>query len=241
MTASGVADLPLVGGHPALDLVNTVEPRLPAAGRHEHLAVPQDLLTWALRAKLVTSDEGQAVADAWAASLAAAGRALTAAVQIREALSAVLSALVAPPAPGATALTGTGQQEGTPGQMAAPGLTDLSPELEYLSACWAAAAARSRLTLGTPGQAAARLMVGTSPALLIPDRLAHAAVRLLCDTGLTSLRTCPVDEGGCGWVFIDHSRNRSRRWCLMAGCGTHAKARRLTERRRAARTSYRSN
>src|SRR5215510_6145538 len=103
MTASGVAELPLVGGDPALDLVNTVEPRLPAAGRHEHLAAPDDLLTWALRAHLVNSDEAAAVADAWAASPAAADRALTAVRQVREALSAVLSALAAPPGPGAAA------------------------------------------------------------------------------------------------------------------------------------------
>ena len=220
MTAPGVADLPLVGGHPALDLVNTVEPRLPAAGRHEHLAAPHDLLTWALRAHLVDGDEAAAVADAWAASPAAADRALTAVRQVREALSAVLSALAASPS---------------------PGTTGLAPELEYLSACWAAAAARSRLTLSAPAGVPVRLLVGTSPALLIPDRAVHAAVELLCDADLTNLRTCPVDEGGCGWVFLDRSRNRSRRWCTMADCGSHAKARRLTERRRVARSRYRSN
>jgi predicted RNA-binding Zn ribbon-like protein len=53
---------------------------------------------------------------------------------------------------------------------------------------------------------------------------------------LAGLRRCPPDAGGCGWVFLDHSRNGSRRWCRMADCGTTAKARRLTERRRAART-----
>jgi predicted RNA-binding Zn ribbon-like protein len=36
-------------------------------------------------------------------------------------------------------------------------------------------------------------------------------------------------------VFLDRSRNGSRRWCRMADCGTTVKARRLTERRRAAR------
>jgi predicted RNA-binding Zn ribbon-like protein len=52
---------------------------------------------------------------------------------------------------------------------------------------------------------------------------------------LARLRRCPPAAGGCGWVFLDHSRNGSRRWCRMADCGTTAKARRLTERRRAAR------
>lgn len=240
MTAPGVADLPLVSGHPALDLVNTVEPRLPVAGRHEHLAVPRDVLTWALRTHLVDPAEGRAVDQAWAGSPAAADRALTAVRQVREALSTVLSALLALPAPGA--LAGTRPDEGmtAPGPAAdAPGTAGISPELEHLLVTWAAAATRSRLALSTSGPAAARLIVGSSPALLISDRVAHAAVGFLCDVDLTHLGMCPVEEGGCGWVFLDRSRNRSRRWCTMQDCGSHVKARRLTERRQAARTSYR--
>jgi predicted RNA-binding Zn ribbon-like protein len=33
-------------------------------------------------------------------------------------------------------------------------------------------------------------------------------------------------------MFLDQSRNGSRRWCRMADCGTAVKSRRLTERRR---------
>ncbi len=29
---------------------------------------------------------------------------------------------------------------------------------------------------------------------------------------------------GCGWLFLDTSRNRSRRWCSMETCGNRAKA-----------------
>ena len=196
MTAPSVADLPLVSGHVALDLVNTVEPRLPVAGRHEHLAAPGDVLAWARHVRLVDPAEAETVAGAWAASPASAERALIAVRQIREALAAVLSA-----------------------HLGQPGSGDMAPELEYLSACWAAAAARSRLDLGAAGRAAARLSVGSSPALLIPDRVAHAAVDLLCGTDLTHLAMCPVEDGGCGWLFLDGSRNRSRRWCTMEACG----------------------
>ncbi|MBO4274806.1 CGNR zinc finger domain-containing protein, partial [Microbispora triticiradicis] len=87
-----------------------------------------------------------------------------------------------------------------------------------------------------PGRAV-RLLVGTSPALLVPDRLAHAAVEFLSTADLRRLRVCPLAEGGCGWLFLDHSRNGSRRWCAMADCGSQAKARRLTERRRARRAT----
>jgi predicted RNA-binding Zn ribbon-like protein len=40
-------------------------------------------------------------------------------------------------------------------------------------------------------------------------------------------------------MFLDRSRNHSRRWCRMADCGTEVKARRLTERRRATRDGNR--
>lgn len=36
---------------------------------------------------------------------------------------------------------------------------------------------------------------------------------------------------GCGWVFYDRSKNRSRRWCDMAVCGNRAKAARYRSRR----------
>ena len=245
MTAASVAELPLVSGHPALDLVNTVEPRLPVLGRHEHLAAPGDVLTWAQRVRLVNPAEAEEVTGAWAASPASAERALIAVRQVREALASVLSAFLArseaPSLPEAAADLPEAAASLPEAAADLPEVAaDVPGDLEYLATSWAGAASRSRLVLGGPGGMAARLAVGSSPALLIPDRVVHAAVELLCDTDLTSLRTCPVAEGGCGWVFLDRSRNRSRRWCTMAGCGSHAKARRLTERRRAARSSYRS-
>ena len=59
---------------------------------------------------------------------------------------------------------------------------------------------------------------------------ALAAVSLLSDPGeLARLRTC----AGCCWLFLDHSRGGSRRWCSMADCGTEAKKRRYVAARRA--------
>jgi predicted RNA-binding Zn ribbon-like protein len=36
----------------------------------------------------------------------------------------------------------------------------------------------------------------------------------------------------CGWLFLDTSRNHSRRWCQMQHCGNQAKARRYYQRKR---------
>ena len=44
------------------------------------------------------------------------------------------------------------------------------------------------------------------------------------------LKACRGDD--CRWVFIDNSRNRSRRWCAMAECGNRAKVAAFRDRRR---------
>jgi len=67
--------------------------------------------------------------------------------------------------------------------------------------------------------------------------LAHAAVELLTDGPLDRLRCC--DQ--CRWLFLDESRNRSRRWCSMEECGTAVKKRRYIERRRARRGRVRAS
>ena len=210
----------LVGGHVALDLVNTVAPRA-AGDRVEYLGTPADLLRWARRVDLVTAAEADEVEAAWAGSSAGAGRALEAAIDIREATYDVLMAALQAAASG-----GAGSGDAASG--AAGALTRLARR-------WADAAARSVLVLGPPPGPAVVLSAGRPGELLIPDRLAHAAVELVRTVDLAQLRVCPVPEGGCGWLFLDRSRNGSRRWCAMEDCGTQAKSRRLTERRRARR------
>lgn len=44
------------------------------------------------------------------------------------------------------------------------------------------------------------------------------------------LRLCPGTD--CGWVFFDHSRNGSGRWCSMSVCGGRAKSRAYYQRTR---------
>lgn len=46
-------------------------------------------------------------------------------------------------------------------------------------------------------------------------------------------RVGSCSDPDCAWVFLDTSRNRSRRWCSMADCGNRNKARRHYERVRA--------
>ncbi|TCC47451.1 hypothetical protein E0H75_21955 [Kribbella capetownensis] len=57
-----------------------------------------------------------------------------------------------------------------------------------------------------------------------------AVWRLFEDEDLSRLRQCGDD--GCGWLFLDRSKNGSRRWCSSADCGNRARARRHYERTR---------
>lgn len=104
-------------------------------------------------------------------------------------------------------------------------------DLDRLSGRWAQAIGRSALLAADNGTVT--LVIGTDPTSMIADRLCDALVDLLRHADLSRLRVCPLDEDGCGWLFLDRSRNLSRKWCSMDDCGAHAKARRLTERRRA--------
>jgi CGNR zinc finger len=52
-------------------------------------------------------------------------------------------------------------------------------------------------------------------ALLWP--IALSALELLTSPQLIRVKKC----AGCPWVFLDQSKNLSRRWCAMDDCGTH--------------------
>jgi predicted RNA-binding Zn ribbon-like protein len=60
----------------------------------------------------------------------------------------------------------------------------------------------------------------------------HDAANLLTSDLLARVGACADED--CEWLFIDTSRNRSRRWCAMGDCGNRAKARRFYERKRSA-------
>lgn len=212
----GISELPLIGGHPALDLVNTLERGVPLDGEQPYdvLSDTSALLRWTVRVGLISDAEATRVDRAWGEDTATARAGLAAVRDIREELHLAVLAMIPT----------------TDGEPIAAGAA-----LVELHERWSAAAARATLVLDQDDPPRVRLAYGTVPAMLVPDRIAETALDVLLTADLTRVRRCPVDEGGCGWLFLDLSRNGSRRWCRMADCGSTAKARRLTERRRAAR------
>ena len=67
----------------------------------------------------------------------------------------------------------------------------------------------------------------TFDALLWP--IIHSAGELLLSDDLPHVKECP----GCGWLFLDTSKNQSRRWCSMNTCGARDKMRRYHKRKQA--------
>ncbi len=64
--------------------------------------------------------------------------------------------------------------------------------------------------------------------------IARSAAELLTSDDLARVKQCAETVERCGWLFVDTSKNHSRRWCDMKDCGNRAKVRQYLERQRAA-------
>ena len=58
--------------------------------------------------------------------------------------------------------------------------------------------------------------------------IVSSAAELMTGEQFGFVRQCESER--CSWLFIDRSRNRTRRWCNMKVCGNRAKARRHYQR-----------
>jgi len=74
------------------------------------------------------------------------------------------------------------------------------------------------------------IAVGGSAVDRVLGSLTAIVARAMIDGSWRRLKVCPGPH--CGWVFYDHSRNGSGRWCSMDVCGAREKARAHYRRRR---------
>ncbi|MEA2554661.1 MAG: hypothetical protein QOJ65_2837 [Fimbriimonadaceae bacterium] len=65
--------------------------------------------------------------------------------------------------------------------------------------------------------------------------LALSAAGLFSSEKSARVRKC--NDQSCGWLFVDLSKNRSRKWCDMSDCGNVAKARRYYAKQKALKAS----
>jgi len=91
----------------------------------------------------------------------------------------------------------------------------------------------ARLRLGTGG----RLELATVPVArgfaLALGAVAASFAEFLAGGDPSRIRVCANPD--CRWVFLDASRNRTRRWCEAGVCGSLVKVRRFRARYRPAR------
>jgi predicted RNA-binding Zn ribbon-like protein len=133
-----------------------------------------------------------------------ARRALAHAVDLREHMLAAFAAHAAGAAPPAAAL-------GAIEKLGARGLAELHLDPD-----------RAGYRLGWHGAS-----------LELPlHQVAASAVLLLASPDLERVKQCPGPT--CGWVFVDTTRNRSRRWCNSAECGNRSRVQAHYQRTRAA-------
>jgi predicted RNA-binding Zn ribbon-like protein len=206
-TSKHIAGLRLDGGHLALDFVNTMggSYELPPEPHDEHLRSYGDLLAWGVRVELLDEASAERLSRAASGDPEEAGRVLGEAIEQREQAYVVLRALAESREPPAGAVSGVEDN------------ARRALDTARLSPC---------------PDGSYRWHWDHGDDLRSPLRpLAHATVELLADAPLDRLKRC----AGCRWLFLDASKNRSRHWCSMEECGTHAKMRRYVERRRAAR------
>jgi predicted RNA-binding Zn ribbon-like protein len=104
-------------------------------------------------------------------------------------------------------------------------------DLELLNSALGPALANARIVEGQDGftwdWAGDRLSLDR---MLWP--VARSAAELLSSAQLDRARQCADEK--CGWLFLDMSRNRSRRWCSMEYCGNRNKARNYYHRHQTA-------
>jgi predicted RNA-binding Zn ribbon-like protein len=183
-------------GVACLDFANTLSWRL-CEKSHEWLKNYENLLEWAILAGIIKEEETQDEEFQIRGSAGEIKQQLARAIRLREAIYRIFSAI-----------SGGRQTKEADLQII---------NQEVLQAC-------KQLFIAQSGNRYAWQWVnGTALHDRILGTVARSAVDLLTSNDLERVGECQGD--GCGWLFIDNSKNHTRRWCSMNDCGNRAKAR----------------
>jgi predicted RNA-binding Zn ribbon-like protein len=175
----------LAGGHPALDLVNSLDNRFSETGPVEILATPADLGRFLSETHLLEKPTSPSLS------------ALHKVRELREATASVLYAHLennTPPSGDLKVLERYMKDAANHRELQWP------PEWHWHQ--------EQDLPVWLLAQSVSDL-------LFTPDNMQR-------------LRMCDVHT--CRWLFLDTSKNHSRRWCNMKVCGNRVKARRFQSR-----------
>ena len=193
----------LSGGALCLDFTNTVH-CYGCEDLGEYLNTYSDLVAWSRHVGTITDDEAKTLSRRAAGHPAEAASAHKSAIELREAIYRIFTI-------------------GIEGQ--SPTQDDLAVFNDYLSE----AMMRSQIVKSQDGFYWD--MTGNKAKLdWILSPVIRSAADLLVSEEFRKVKKC--SDPACGWLFLDISRNRSRRWCDMADCGNRAKASRFYKKKK---------
>ncbi len=204
-TARSAANVSLLGGNLCLDFANTADYH---ASEHpqELLTCYEDLVAWSQHVGLLSKPTAQRLLLQASQRPADAATVLEQAIELRETIYRIFAA---------TAHRERPRQD----------------DLARLSVQAGHAFKQSQIVESNGGFRWKPLAdVDALDQMLYP--IARSAADLLTSHELGRVRQCADVLDGCGYLFVDTTRNRSRRWCDMRDCGNRAKARRFLERQR---------
>ncbi len=184
-----------VGGHVALDLVNTVSWRPDPARAVDRLPDASALVEWARFVGLVDDHRAAAFLREIADDPVAADRSVARVRRARELAYRVLAPMARGEAPDPT-------------------------DVEALHRWLLGVLRRASVTSLMPLDWSTRL----GSVHDVVDEVGLHVWRLLEQEDAARLRQC--QDGACGWLFLDRTKNASRVWCSSGDCGNRARARR---------------
>lgn len=199
-----VTNIEIVGGHPAVDFVNTVQ-NWTTRDAQDYLREFTDFLAWNQRLDLLWP---KAVKHFESCPVRERQAALGNVRALRSDLHDLFAAMAT-------------------GERLPQGALDHLNEVIRRTVVW-------RCLAADPQDACRSLCClwkfRDAPAYAALGPVAWKAAELL-ELGETErLKICPA--GNCGWLFVDTSKNHSRTWCSMKACGNAAKVRRFRERQK---------
>lgn len=197
MTEPDPSRLKLIGGWLCLDFINTVDCRNSSYSR-DNLSTYQDLVSWSQHANVLTEDEARYMLREATLHPEDAKTVFGRAISIREALYRILHAIAYHRPPKAADINTLNKEMSI-------SMTQMGLKPAGITDPWKYTFEDKKLD---------RML-----SLII-----HSATELLTSDKLN--RVCECQGENCGWLFLDMSRNRSRKWCDMKDCGNRAKAQR---------------
>ena len=183
-----------------LSLANTRHWRNSAAPR-ETLHAYGDVAKWATSKQVVAGD-GSLATDALARPAAAQDE-LRRTIALREAIARLFAAH-------------------------AHGHAIPDADFEAVTACFNEASRSLRLVL-VDGALVPELARPVDPLALPRLQAAVSAIGLLGSPARSRVKQC-ADDRGCGWLFLDATRNGSRQFCFSTECGNRARQARFRAR-----------